>query len=94
MEEPPLPRSDRAIGAMGIWGAGRRPRFRDEIDRGTGIEPMISCNGRQFQFQHPILGISGLGCQVATCFEVLLRGVMNGGSVVSIGGDGFLGPAV
>ena len=27
-----------------------------------------------------ILGMSGLGCQVATCFEARKRGVMNGGS--------------
>ena len=34
----------------------------------------------------------GLGCQVAIFFEALKRGVMNGGSGVSIGGgDGFLG---
>ena len=31
-----------------------------------------------------------MGCQVATCLEALKRGVMNGGSGVSIGGVGSL----
>ena len=56
--------------------------------------------GSPYFWKHPHVccpknpsNISWVGCQVATCFDARTnRGVMNGGSGVSIGeGDGFLG---
>ena len=60
----------------------------------------MSCDGVDLQDESRsltlrILGMSGLGCQVATCLEALFgpfRGVTFGGSGISIGGgDGVIG---